>query len=111
MLRKCTAAVLVCLGYSVFAGLVDHGDYTGFPNVNVDAHLTKIARKYYPELSGNIPGGLSRKAAWTQDIQKAASGLKVDKKALDALIANVLDPVTSPVAAAPHPKLLEFEQL
>ena len=109
MLRKCTAAVLVCLGYSVFAGLVDHGDYTGFPNVNVDAHLTKIARKYYPELSGNIPGGLSRKAAWTQDIQKAASGLKVDKKALDALIANVLDPVTSPVAAAPHPKLLEFE--
>ncbi|MBR1952817.1 MAG: hypothetical protein IKA32_09585 [Lentisphaeria bacterium] len=109
MLRKCTAAVLVCLGYSVFAGLVDHGDYTGFPNVNVDAHLTKIARKYYPELSGNIPGGLARKAAWTQDIQKAASGLGIDKKALDALIANVLDPVTSPVAAAPHPKLLEFE--
>ena len=56
MLRKCTAAVLVCLGYSVFAGLVDHGDYTGFPNVNVDAHLTKIARKYYPELAGKMEG-------------------------------------------------------
>ena len=109
MLRKCTAAVLVCLGYSVFAGLVDHGDYTGFPNVNVDAHLTKIARKYYPELAGKVPRGLSRKAAWTQDIQKAASGLKVDKKALDALIEYVLNPVTAPAAKAPHPKLLEFE--
>ena len=109
MLKKCTAAVLACLGCSAFAGLVDHGDYTGFPNVNVDAHLTMIARKHYPEISENIPRGLSRKDAWIQDIRKVAQDLKVDPRALDALIEYVLEPVKAPPAAAPHARLLEFE--
>ena len=110
MLKKVIAAVLASVGGALYAGFVDHGDYTGFPNVNVDAHLMKIAHKYFPEISGSLPDkGLPRKAAWSQDIRKAAAGLNVKQSVLDAMVNAILDPLKAPLVKAPHENLLEFE--
>jgi hypothetical protein len=110
MMKKFIAAAVLSTGCFAFAGLVDHGDYTGFPNVNVDAHLTKIAHKHFPEISRPLPTkGLPRKVAWSQDIKKAAEGLNIKQSDLDAMVNAILDPLNAAAVKAPHEKLLEFE--
>ena len=92
----------------VRAGLIDHGDYTGFPNVNVDAHLVKIGRFYYPEVLEDISCGVPRAEAWRHDIVAAAKGLNIPADKLEEFIGYVIEYRRPPVAA-PHEKLLEFE--
>lgn len=90
------------------AGLIGHGDYTGFPNVNVDAHLVKIGRFYYPEVMEDISCGMPRAEAWRHDVTAAAKGLNIPADKLEEFIRYVIDYRRPPVAA-PHEKLLEFE--
>lgn len=108
-MKKVMAAVFIFSFFSVFAGVIDHGDYSGFPNVNLDAHLYKIARKYFPELAVKYPVGVKRDVAWRQDIRKKASGLNISAKELDSFINCVINPASVENIAAPHPALKEFE--
>jgi len=109
MLKKIVAVAAACAGCLSFAGVVDHGDYTGFPNVNVDAHLKRIADKHFPEIAQPVPAVMiPRRAAWNQDIRKAAAGLNVKQSELDAMVDVILDP-DKPLVKAPHENLLEFE--
>ena len=103
------AVLFVCAGSTCFAGLVDHGDYTGFPNVNCEAHLAKIARTYFPEIATPLSKGLPRKKAWSQDVQKVAAGFKINSDMLAKFTNFVLNPRDSEIVSAPHPALLEFE--
>ena len=108
MFKRITAVLLACSGTAGMASLVDHGDYTNFPNVNVDAHLRIIACKHFPEIRATLPQGLARRQAWTQDIKQAAAKLNVPATELDKLIKSVLDPKDAPQTTAPHPALEEF---
>ncbi len=100
----------LCIAGSAIAGFVDHGDCTGFPNVNVDAHIRKIAALYYPETTGcELPKGLPRAEAWRHDIAESAEGLDIPREKLDAFIASVLHSGQGTPVSAPHEKLLEFE--
>ena len=101
------AAALIAAA-PVMAGLIDHGDYTGFPNVNVDAHLVKIGRFYYPIVKEIPYGAMPRAEAWRHDINAAAKGLNIPAAKLKEFIDFVIDYRRPPVAA-PHEKLLEFE--
>ena len=105
---KLSFALLV-LAAPVFAGLIDHGDHTGFPNVNVDAHLVKIAKFHYPELRENLPQGMPRAEAWRHDITEAAKDLNVPADRLEPFIDYVVNYHKVAPVAAPHEKLLEFE--
>ena len=101
----CLAAALIAASAS--AGLIDHGDYTGFPNVNVDAHIVKIGTFYYPVVK-EVSWGMPRAEAWRHDITEAAKGLDIPADKLEEFIRYVIDYRRPPVAA-PHEKLLEFE--
>jgi len=93
----------------VFAGLIDHGDYTGFPNVNVDAHLVRIGRSYWPETTEKRPSGIPRAEAWRHDIFEAAKGLNIPADRLELFIDHIIRYYKTEPVAAPHEKLLEFE--
>ncbi len=108
---KKTFFLFFCIGCSVtaFAGLVDHEDCIDFPNVNVDAHLLKIARYHYPDASPDLPEGISPNEAWEKDIREAAKGLNIPEDQLKKFIDFVQNsPKRTPIEA-PHKKLLEFE--
>ncbi len=105
----------LCAGGMLSAGFADHDDCTGFPNVNVDAHLLKIARYYYPDTAG-VPDaekfkGLPRSAAWKKDIAEAAAGLNIPQEQLDKFSDYVVNCITNEdePAIGDHPELLEFK--
>lgn len=105
---KMISIVLALLAVpAVWAGFIA-GDDTGFPRVNVDAHLYRIVRTYYPDTSMALDKGLKRNQAWSQDIRQAAKGLDIPQARLDAFIQAVIDPKLA-LVTAPHPKLVEFE--
>ena len=101
-------AVFLGVAAPVVAGLVDHGDYTGFPNVNVDAHLVKIGKAHFPDIA-NIRPGLGRTEAWRHDIAEAAKGLDIPADELERFANHVICYYTTAPVAAPHERLLEFE--
>ncbi len=105
--------LLSVMSISIFAGFVDNDDCTGFPNVNVDAHILKIARLYYPDSCVDLPEGVARNEAWPKDIREAAKGLEIPEEQLKAFIRYVLSPWPLPwgeqVIPAPHKNLYEFE--
>ena len=108
-MRKSSAlAVVLGVAAPVIAGLVDHGDYTGFPNVNVDAHLVKIGKAHFPDIA-NIRPGLGRTEAWRHDIAEAAKGLNIPADELERFANHVIRYYTTAPVAAPHERLLEFE--
>ena len=118
MFKKFSAALLFSATSALCsAGIIDYGDTSFLPDVNSYSTVRKIVAKYYPEFTVYLPEGLSRHDAWVSDIKKAAEIIRntydddqdIDKDKLDKLIKYVLDPVTSPVAEAPHGRLLEFE--
>ena len=112
-------AAAMCCNVNVTAGLIDHGDVTGFPNVNVDAHLVKIAKMYFPEVRQTLPVGLDRTEHWVVEIWRdeiihkvKEKNLNIPQEKLDAFIDYACygrflhgDQIVS----APHPELLEFE--
>ena len=106
------AAVFVCTEIS--AGLVDHGDMTGFPNVNVDAHFLRIAQKYLPETRQQLPTAPPkwRGDCWDEPIRKKAKGLNIPEEQLKAFVEYVKEPhhmYGLKRVPAPHPELYEFE--
>lgn len=103
------AAVVFGATAPVWAGLIDHGDHTGFPNVNVDAHLVRIGKFYFPEASEKLPKGMSRPEAWRHDIAEAAKGLNIPADKLEKFTDHVIRHYRTSPVAAPHEKLLEFE--
>lgn len=110
MKKLLTLSISLSLAGSALAGFVDHGDCTGFPNVNVDVHILKIAELYYPDTTcREFPKGLPRSEAWRHDIAEAAEGLDIPREELDAFIASVLHAGKGTPLSAPHEKLLEFE--
>lgn len=108
MRKSSVLAVVLGVAAPVLAGLVDHGDYTGFPNVNVDAHLVKIGKAYYPDAVNARPG-LGRPDAWRHDIAEAAKGLNIPADQLERFTNHVIRHYNTAEVPAPHEKLLEFE--
>ena len=109
MMKFGTLVVALGVAAPVFSGLIDHGDYTHFPNVNVDAHLVIVGKAHYPKEIYELPKGLSRPDAWRHDIAKAAEGLNIPADKLEKFINHVIRHDQTAPVAAPHEKLLEFE--
>ena len=109
MIKFQLSVAALAVAAPLFAGLIDHGDNTGFPNVNVDAHLLKIAKFHYPVLREDLPRGMKRAEAWRHDITEAAKGLNIPPEKLEAFIDYVINFRKVAPVAAPHEKLLEFE--
>ena len=109
MWKKVAAALAVCAGSYGFAGLIDHEDAICNPDVYGKRIERSIIKKSFPELINIFPKGTGRTAAFTSDINKAASGLGIAKPELEKFIKFVLDPQKSPTVKAPHENLLEFE--
>ena len=112
--RKIVVFLAFCLvmAQPLLAGLVDHGDDFGFPNVNVDAHLKIIARHHFPDV---MPEPAERpcnewRVTWEKDIQEAATGLDIPANKLKQFIEYVIVPEDyDDDIPAPHEKLKEFE--
>ena len=104
---------------SADAGLIDHGDVTGFPNVNVDAHLVKIAKTYFPEVRQTLPVGLDVSDHWVVQIWRdeiahkvKAKNLNIPQEKLDSFVEYASYgrfKRGNQIVPAPHPELLEFE--
>ena len=109
------AAAIFC-HYDAAAGLIDHGDVTGFPNVNVDAHILRIAKLYFPEVRQTLPVGQDSWVVqtWRDEIahKVKAKNLNIPKEKLDAFIKYASygrNRRPEEIVSAPHPELLEFE--
>lgn len=101
-----SAAAALCS----YGGIVDNGDISNYPWVSSFGIEHKIMFQYFPELTIYHPNGLSRHDAWLADIKKAAdeNDYEFDEE-LEKLVNFVISPVTSPEAAGPDGKFLEFE--
>ena len=90
ILTALAAAAAMFCQYDAAAGLIDHGDVTGFPNVNVDAHIVRIAKLYFPEARQKLPVGLDVTDNWVVQIWEdeilhkvKARNLNIPKEKLD----------------------------
>lgn len=112
-------AAAMCCSFNAAAGLIDHGDVTGFPNVNVDAHLVKIAKTYFPEVRQTLPVGLDVSDHWVVQIWRdeiahkvKAKNLNIPQEKLDSFVEYASYGRFrrgNQIVPAPHPELLEFE--
>lgn len=119
ILTALAAAAAMFCQYDAAAGLIDHGDVTGFPNVNVDAHIVRIAKLYFPEARQKLPVGLDVTDNWVVQIWEdeilhkvKARNLNIPKEKLDAFIKYARygrNRHPEEIVSAPHPELLEFE--
>ena len=108
MFEKLIIMLLICSGFTAFSGLIERGRVTAPPEIFTHKFMTVIAQKHFPEIRKFMPEGLSRQAAWTQDIRKAAQKYNLKPEQVEPLLQFVLNYYQN-VTSAPHPELLEFE--
>ena len=108
-MKKFFGLILLFLTHFAFANFIDHGDLGTFPNVNVDSHIRKIVKQYYPCIDKiKKERGLSRKEAFTKDIREVSKGLNIPDEELIKFTKFVINPSPN-IIIAPHTRLKEFE--
>lgn len=111
MRRIALWASFFVMSLPLMAGLVDHGDEFGFPNVNVDAHLKIIARHHFPDVIPELTehSDYNWGPAWKKAIHEAVTGLNISEDRLKPFIEYVTAPEDNDAVPLPHEKLKEFD--
>lgn len=111
-IKKTLALCSFATAATAVAGLVDHPEFLEFPNVNVDAHIRIIGRKYFPFIRETLDpeAGLPFLKAIKHDAAKAAIAAGMTKEEAEKYAKKMADAAYNfELLPAPKPELLEFE--